>query len=42
MRGMVKQGKSIIFITHKLREVLAVADRINVLRLGKRTGNRAQ
>ncbi len=38
MRGLVAQGKSIIFITHKLREVLAVADRINVLRLGKVVG----
>ncbi len=38
MRSLVTQGKSIIFITHKLREVLAVADRINVLRLGKVVG----
>ncbi|MBI4315309.1 MAG: ABC transporter ATP-binding protein [Chloroflexi bacterium] len=38
MRSLVAQGKSIIFITHKLREVLAVADRINVLRLGKVVG----
>jgi len=38
MRSLVQQGKSIIFITHKLREVLAVADRINVLRLGKVVG----
>ena len=30
------QGKSIIFITHKLHEVLEVADRITVLRRGKR------
>jgi ABC-type uncharacterized transport system ATPase subunit len=29
------QGKSIIFITHKLKEVLRVADRIMVLRGGK-------
>jgi general nucleoside transport system ATP-binding protein len=34
MRSLVEQGKSIIFITHKLREVMAVADRITVLRLG--------
>jgi general nucleoside transport system ATP-binding protein len=39
MRGMVKQGKSIIFITHKLREVLAVADRISVMRAGKMVGH---
>jgi general nucleoside transport system ATP-binding protein len=38
MRGMVKQGKSIIFITHKLREVLAVADRISVMRAGQMVG----
>jgi ABC-type uncharacterized transport system ATPase subunit len=38
IRSLVQQGKSIIFITHKLREVLAVADRINVLRLGKVVG----
>ncbi len=38
MRSLVAQGKSIIFITHKLREVLAVSDRINVLRLGKVAG----
>jgi simple sugar transport system ATP-binding protein len=38
MRGMVQQGKSIIFITHKLREVLAVADRISVMRGGQMVG----
>jgi len=36
--SLVEQGKSIIFITHKLREVLAVADRIVVLRGGKVVG----
>ena len=36
--SLVEQGKSIIFITHKLREVLAVADRIYVLRNGKVVG----
>ena len=34
MRSMVAQGKSIIFISHKLHEVTAVADRITVLRKG--------
>ncbi len=34
MRAMVEQGKSIIFISHKLHEVTAVADRITVLRKG--------
>jgi ABC-type uncharacterized transport system ATPase subunit len=38
MRGLVEQGKSIIFITHKLKEVLAVADRIAVLRDGRLVG----
>jgi len=38
MRSLVKQGKSIIFITHKLREVLDVADRIMVMRRGAIVG----
>ncbi len=38
VRNLVDQGKSIIFITHKLREVLAVADRITVLRGGRVVG----
>jgi uncharacterized protein (TIGR03437 family) len=38
MCSLVPQGKLIIFITHKLREVMAVAYRINVLRLGKVVG----
>jgi general nucleoside transport system ATP-binding protein len=38
VRTLVDQGKSIIFITHKLREVLAVADEIVVLRGGKVVG----
>ncbi|MGC9333398.1 MAG: ABC transporter ATP-binding protein [Anaerolineae bacterium] len=38
MRGLVAQGKSIIFITHKLKEVMAIADRIIVLRHGRVTG----
>ena len=38
VRSLVDQGKSIIFITHKLREVLAVADRITVLRGGRVAG----
>ena len=38
MRTLTEQGKSIIFITHKLREVLAIADRIMVIRRGKVVG----
>ncbi len=39
IRSLVAQGKSVIFITHKLKEVLAVADRITVLRLGRVVGS---
>lgn len=38
MRQLTEQGVSIIFITHKLREVLAVADSITVMRRGKVVG----
>jgi simple sugar transport system ATP-binding protein len=38
MRSLSEQGKSIIFITHKLREVLDVADRIMVIRRGAVVG----
>jgi simple sugar transport system ATP-binding protein len=38
MNLLKEQGKSIIFITHKLKEVLQVADRISVLRGGKVMG----
>ena len=38
MRGLRDAGTSIVFITHKLREVQAVADRISVLRRGKVVG----
>ncbi len=38
MRSLVAQGKSIIFITHKLGEVMEVADRISVLRRGRMVG----
>ncbi|HZA60434.1 MAG TPA: ABC transporter ATP-binding protein [Actinomycetota bacterium] len=38
MRSLRSAGKSIIFITHKLKEVLAVADRITVLRGGTVVG----
>ena len=32
MRGFKAEGKSILFITHKLNEIMAVADRCTVLR----------
>jgi simple sugar transport system ATP-binding protein len=38
MSGLAKAGTSIVFITHKLREVQAVADRITVIRLGAVVG----
>ena len=38
MRSLTAQGKSIIFITHKLREVMEIADRIVVLRGGRVEG----
>ncbi|MBI4927026.1 MAG: ABC transporter ATP-binding protein [Anaerolineae bacterium] len=38
MRELTKQGKSIIFITHKLREVLEVSDRVMVIRRGAVVG----
>ena len=38
MRQLKESGASIVFITHKLREVREVADRITVIRLGKVVG----
>jgi simple sugar transport system ATP-binding protein len=38
MRGLAKSGTSIIFITHKLREVKAIADKITVIRQGRVVG----
>src|SRR5215472_13593930 len=39
LRDLVKQGKTVIFITHKLREVLEITDSITVLRRGKNAGD---
>ncbi|MCU0504484.1 MAG: ABC transporter ATP-binding protein [Chloroflexi bacterium] len=39
MRSLAKAGTSIVFITHKLNEVLEVADTITVLRRGKVVGS---
>ncbi|HHV12676.1 MAG TPA: ABC transporter ATP-binding protein [Clostridiales bacterium] len=38
MRNFAKEGKSILFITHKLNEIMSVADRCTVLRKGKCIG----
>ena len=38
MKELVSEGKSIIFITHKLNEIKAVADRCSVLRRGRYIG----
>lgn len=38
MRGLKEEGYAIIFITHKIREVLECADRITVMRHGRVTG----
>jgi len=38
LKGLVEGGMTIIFITHKLREVMEIADRVTVMRLGKKVG----
>ena len=38
MKNLAAEGKSILFITHKLNEIMAVADRCSVLRKGKYMG----
>ncbi len=39
MHGMCQQGKSLVFISHKLREVLAASDTISVMRAGRMVGS---
>ena len=39
IRNMKKDGKSVIIITHKLHEVLAISDRVAVLRKGETIGS---
>jgi len=39
LRDLVKAGKTIIFISHKLKEVLEISDRITVMRRGKVVGH---
>lgn len=38
MKNLVKEGKSILFISHKLNEIMEVSDRVSVLRKGKYIG----
>jgi simple sugar transport system ATP-binding protein len=38
LKGLREQGKTIIFITHKLREVMALSDRVTVMRRGAKVG----
>ena len=38
MKNLRKEGKSILFISHKLNEIMAVADRVTVLRKGRYIG----
>jgi len=38
VRTLINAGKGVVFITHKLKEALTIADRINVLRRGKVVG----
>ena len=40
LRRMVEEGHSLIFISHKLYEVMAISDRVTVLRDGKVIGTR--
>ncbi len=40
MRNLKAEGKSILFISHKLNEIMAVADRVTVLRKGKYIGTK--
>jgi len=39
LRSMTEQGKSIVFISHKLHEVMAISDRVTVLQKGKVTSS---
>jgi len=38
MKGLTREGKSILFISHKLKEIMQVSDRVTVLRKGKYVG----
>ena len=38
LRQMVEDGRGLVFISHKIREVLGISDRITVLRAGRKVG----
>ncbi len=38
MKGLAREGKSILFISHKLNEIMEVSDRVSVLRKGRYIG----
>ncbi len=38
MKGLAKEGKSLLFISHKLNEIMEVSDRVTVLRKGRYVG----
>ncbi len=38
LRRMADEGKGVVFITHRIEEIMRVADRVTVLRLGKKVG----
>ena len=40
LRRMVNEGHSLVFISHKLQEVMAISDRVTVLRDGRVIGTR--
>ncbi len=39
MKNLVQRGKTVLFITHKLKEIMAISSRVTVMRGGKVTGN---
>ncbi|HHT90372.1 MAG TPA: ABC transporter ATP-binding protein [Firmicutes bacterium] len=41
LRTLKAKGTSIVFITHKIKEVLALSDRVSVLRRGRKVGTKA-
>ena len=38
MRRLIAEGKSIILITHKLKEIMEVSDRVTIIRKGEGIG----